>query len=157
LWFLLLLATLALITRNEYGLYLVPPFLATLSILHFLPDVAIAQPYAVISGSVVGASIGTLISRFGQGPIFAAAAAAAAFVILHLLRAYHPPGVALALYPALLHTPLTFPFFIVLPFAVLAVGSTALFSKLSPQWPHYPLPLKRVPPPVNPSCHLAGL
>jgi len=157
LWFLILLAALALLTRNQYGLYLVPPFLATLSILHFLPDVAIAQPYAVISGSVVGASIGTLVSRFGHGPIFAALAAATAFIVLHPLRAYHPPGVALALYPALLHTPPTFPLSVVLPFTLLAVGSTALFSRLRPEWPQYPLPLKKAAPSVNSSFHSAGL
>ncbi len=157
LWFLILLASLALLTRNRYGLYLIPPFLATLSILHFLPDVAIAQPYAVVAGSVVGASIGTLATRFGHGPIFAALAAATAFIVLHLLRAYHPPGVALALYPALMHTPLTFPLLVVLPFTVLAVGSTAVFSRLSPRWPQYPLPLKKVPPPVDPRLYSAGL
>ncbi|MGB8478261.1 MAG: HPP family protein [Acidobacteriaceae bacterium] len=157
LWFLILLAALALLTRNQYGLYLVPPFLATLSILHFLPDVAIAQPYAVVSGSVVGASIGTLVSRLGHGPIFAALAAATAFIVLHQLRAYHPPGVALALYPALLHTLSTFPFLVVLPFTVLAVGATTLFSKLSPQWPQYPLPLKKDTPSVNPSFQSSEL
>lgn len=156
LWFLVLLASLALLTRNQYGLYLIPPFLATLSILHFLPDVAIAQPYAVVSGSVVGASIGTFAARFGHGPVFAALAAATAFIVLHQLRAYHPPGVALALYPALLHTPLTFPLLVVLPFTVLAVGSTAVFSRLSPRWPQYPLPLKKVPAPVDLSLHSAG-
>ena len=151
LWFLILLAALALLTRNQYGLYLVPPFLATLSILHFLPGVAIAQPYAVVSGSVVGASIGTLASRFGHGPMFAALAAAIALIVLHQLRAYHPPGVALALYPALLHTPPAFPLLVVLPFTVLAVGATALLSKLSPRWPQYPLPLKQAAPSVSPN------
>ncbi|MHB1959752.1 MAG: HPP family protein [Acidobacteriaceae bacterium] len=156
-WFLILLAGLAFLTRNRYGLYLVPPLLATLSILHCLPDVAIAQPYAVVLGSVVGASIGTVVARFGQGPVVAALAAATAFIVLHLLRAYHPPGVALALYPALLHTPPTFPLLVVLPFTVLAVGSTALFSRLSPQWPKYPLPLKRAVPSVGVNFHSAEL
>jgi CBS-domain-containing membrane protein len=146
LWFLIMLACMALLTRDRLGLYLVPPFFATLSILHFLPDVAIAQPYAVVAGSIVGASVGTLVTRFGHGPVIAAFGAALAFLVLHLLHAYHPPGVALALYPALLHTPRTFPFFVVLPFTILAVGSAAFFSQLSPHWPKYPLPLrKRIP------------
>jgi hypothetical protein len=39
----------------------------------------------------------------GFGPAIAMVAALTAFVALPLLRAYHPPGVTLAMYPALLH------------------------------------------------------
>ena len=145
LWFLAMLASMAFLTKDKLGLYLVPPFLATLSILHFLPDSAIAQPYAVIVGSVAGAAIGTFMTIFGYGPLFAALGAALAFVVIHALHAYHPPGVALALYPALLHTHPMFPVRVVLPFAILAVGSAAFFSRLSSKWPKYPMPLREKP------------
>lgn len=141
LWFLLMLLPLTLLSRAHLGTYLVPPFLATLSILHLLPDSPIAQPYAVIVGSVGGASIGVLLTLVGYGPVVASVACAIAFALIHLLRAYHPPGVALALYPALLHTHRTFPVFVVLPFTVVAVGSAMLFSRISPRFPKYPLPL----------------
>jgi CBS-domain-containing membrane protein len=55
---------LAFLQFDKVGLYLVPPFGATLFILVVLPDAAIAQPYALIVGSVVGASVGTLLSLF---------------------------------------------------------------------------------------------
>ena len=58
-----------------------------------------------------------------------------------LLRAFHPPGVALALYPVLLHPGNWFPLLVVLPFTVIAVGSAALLSRLVDKWPQYPKPL----------------
>jgi hypothetical protein len=48
--------------------------------------------------------------------------------VLPLLRAYHPPGVALAMYPPLLHPGVWFAVQVVLPFALVAVISTALMS-----------------------------
>ena len=90
---------------------LVPPFAATKTILLYLPDVSIAQPFAIVVGSTVGTAIGTLLSvLFGFGAATAALAALAALIVLPLLRAYHPPGVALALYPALLHPARGLPF-----------------------------------------------
>lgn len=145
LWFLLMLILLTVLDEKHLGFFLMPPFFATLSMLHLLPDDAISQPYAVIVGSVAGASVGTFFTLFGRGPTIAAMAAAAAFVTIHLLRAYHPPAVALALYPALFHPKATFPIYIVLPFTMLAVGSAAWFSRLSPNWPKYPLPLGKIP------------
>ena len=146
LWYLFIIALLALLTKIHSGAYLVPPFLATLSLIHLLPDAPISQPYAVIVGSVAGTGVGVLMTFFGYGPFFAGASAAIAFIAIHWLRAYHPPGVALALYPALLHVPRLFPFQVVLPFTLVAVGSAALFSRLSPHWPKYPLPLGKVAP-----------
>lgn len=144
-WYLLMIALLAWLTKAHLGLFLAPPFLATLSLLHLMPDAPISQPYAVVVGSVAGAAVGTLI---GYGPWLAGASAALAFVVIHLLRAYHPPGVALALYPSLLHTHRLFPLRVVLPFTLVAVGSAALFSRLGSNWPKYPLPLgNRAPAP----------
>jgi CBS-domain-containing membrane protein len=63
-WAVSMFGILAFLEFNKIGLYLVPPFAATLSILLLLPDAPIAQPYALIVGSVVGASIGTLLALF---------------------------------------------------------------------------------------------
>ncbi len=143
LWIACMFGLLAGLEANKIGLYLVPPFGATLSILLLLSDAAIAQPYAVITGSVVGASVGTVSSLFARGLGVAVVAAVVAFGILSLIRAYHPPGVALAMYPLLLHPGVWFPVAVVLPFTATAVGSAALLSRLVDKWPAYPKPLDR--------------
>lgn len=136
---------LAALEANRVGLFLVPPFGATLSILLLLPDSAIAQPYALVAGSVVGTSVGTIMSLFAQGVGMAVLAAVIAFAVINLIHAYHPPGVALAIYPLLLHPGHWFPLLVVLPFALIAVGSAALLSRLVDNWPAYPKPLGKGP------------
>jgi len=81
-----------------------PPFAATLTILVYLPNASVARPIAVVCGSVLGATTGTIFSLVlgpGAGP--ALLAALAAMIMLPLLRVFHPPGTALAMCPALLH------------------------------------------------------
>jgi CBS-domain-containing membrane protein len=132
---------LAGLENNQIGLYLIPPFGATLTILIDLPQAPVAQPYALVAGSVVGASVGTLVSLFSRGSFMAILAAVLAFGIINLIHAYHPPGVALAMYPLLLHPGHWFPLSVVLPFTVIAAGSAALLSRLVRKWPAYPKPL----------------
>ena len=139
-------SVLAALEANRIGVFLVPPFAATLTILMLLPDATIAQPYALITGSVVGAAVGTGISFFGSGLGVAVLAMIVAFVVISLIHAYHPPGVALAIYPVLLHPGHWFPLLVVLPFTVLAVASAAALSKWSRNWPEYPKPLRNCPP-----------
>ncbi len=142
LWILSMFGILAMLEDNRIGLYLIPPFGATLTILLDLPDAPVAQPYALVVGSVVGASIGTLLSLFSRGAVMAIVAAVMAFGIVNLIHAYHPPGVALAMYPLLLNPGHWFPLAVVLPFALIATGSAALLSRLVERWPAYPKPLK---------------
>src|ERR1700757_722106 len=61
-WILAMFGILAVLEGDRIGLYLIPPFAATLTILLMLPDAAVAQPYAIVAGSLVGASVGTLVS-----------------------------------------------------------------------------------------------
>jgi CBS-domain-containing membrane protein len=68
-------------------------------------------------------------------------AAVLAFGTMNLIHAYHPPGVALAMYPVLLHPGHWFPVAVVLPFAIAAVGSAAILSRCVQGWPAYPKPL----------------
>ena len=82
----------------------------TLTILMLLPDAPVAQPYALIVGSVCGAAVGTGVSLFGSGLGMAVLAMIASFVLISLIHAYHPPGVALASIPVLLHPGHWFPF-----------------------------------------------
>jgi CBS-domain-containing membrane protein len=142
LWALIMFSILALLEFDKVGLYLVPAFGATLSILLLLPDAPVAQPYALIMGSVVGASVGTLLSLFARGLGMAVLAAIVACLLITVMRAFHPPAVALALYPLLFHPGNWFPLLVVLPFTVIAVCSAAVLSRLVDKWPTYPKPLQ---------------
>lgn len=137
---------LALLEANRIGVFLVPPFGATLTILMLLPDAAVAQPYALIAGSVGGAAVGTGISFFGSGIALSVLAMIVAFLVISLIHAYHPPGVALASIPVLLHPGHWFPVAVVLPFTVLAVISAAAMSKWLHGWPEYPKSLSDCKP-----------
>src|SRR6201987_5561704 len=59
LWVAAMFCMLAALQANRIGVFLVPPFGATLTILMLLPDTPVAQPYALIVGSVCGAAVGT--------------------------------------------------------------------------------------------------
>jgi len=133
---------LAALQAHRIGLFLVPTFGATLTILMLLPDAPVAQPYAVIGGSVIGAALGTAFGFFGRGLGTAVLAMIAAFVVISLIHAYHPPGVALAMIPVLLKPGPWFSLSVVLPFTTVAVLSAAAMSKWSSGWPAYPKPLR---------------
>src|ERR1700747_1360664 len=68
LWVAAMFGILAVLEANQIGVFLVPPFGATLTILMLLPDTPVAQPYALIAGSVVAAAVGTGCGCFGSGP-----------------------------------------------------------------------------------------
>jgi CBS-domain-containing membrane protein len=139
LWMAVLLGALTWLDFRNGGIFLIPPFAATLTILVYQPDVSIAQPVAVVCGSLLGAAIGTVLSvLFGFGPGVALLAALTAMIMLPLLRVLHPPGVALAMCPALLHTGAWFAILVVLPFTLAAVISCAVLSRLLSTWPRYP-------------------
>lgn len=142
LWVAGMFGLLGALEANRIGLYLAPPFAATLTILLLLPEASIAQPYALIVGSVGGAGVGTALGFFGQGLGMAVLAMIAAFVLISSIHAYHPPGVALAVYPILLHPGHWFPVAVVLPFTVGAVVSAAALSRWNQGWPAYPKPLR---------------
>jgi CBS-domain-containing membrane protein len=89
LWVVAMFAVLAVLEANRIGVFLVPPFGATLTILMLLPDTPVAQPYALIVGSVCGA-VGTGASFLGNGIGIAVLAMIAAFVVTSLIQAYHP-------------------------------------------------------------------
>lgn len=140
-WMAVLLGALAWLDGRRQGVLLVPPFAASLSILLNLSAVPIAQPVALVVGSTLGAGLGTMLTMvLGGGPLIAVLGAVLALTVLVALRVYHPPGVALAMYPALLHPGIWFPLAVVLPFTLVAVGSMALLSRLVPGWPRYPAP-----------------
>ena len=141
LWMAVLLGSLTWLDFRDGGLFLIPPFAATLTILVYQPNVSIAQPIAVVSGSLLGAAIGTVLSVLvGFGPDVALLAELAAMIMLPFLRVFHPPAVALAMCPALLHCGAWFAILVVLPFTLAAVTSCAVLSRLVSSWPRYPAP-----------------
>lgn len=142
LWVSAMFCVLALLEANRIGIFLVPPFGATLTILMLLPDAPVAQPYALIAGSVCAAAVGTGFSLLGSSLVVAVLAMIAAFVVISSIHAYHPPGVALASIPVLLHTGHWFPLAVVLPFTAAAVVSAAAMSKWLSGWPEYPKSLR---------------
>lgn len=142
LWMATLLGVLVVLDGTHEDIFLVPPFAATLTILLYLSNARIAQPFAIVVGSTAGAALGTtLAALLGGGPAVAAGSALAALMLLPLIRAYHPPGVALAMYPALLHPGPFFAVAIVLPFTLCAVASLSLLSRKLPARARYPAPL----------------
>ncbi len=150
LWALSLLVLLALADQSLHRLavYLVPPFAATLSILLYLPQQAVAQPLPVVAGSTLGAASGTLLALAVHGPMAAALIAGLLLWGLPRLGIYHPPAIALSMYPLLLHPGHWFPVIVVLPFTLVAVFSHSLLSSAVPSWIRYPR--QTVSKPENP-------
>ncbi len=146
MWFMLMLGILAWLDGSAHFVWLVPPFAATLTILLLLPRSPIAQPIAVVFGSTLGASVGTAVSLLVHGPFYAVLVAGLMVFWLPRLRIYHPPGVALSMYPLLLHTGIGFPLVVVLPFTLVSVVTCSLLSRVSMDWPEYPMPLRRSSP-----------
>jgi CBS-domain-containing membrane protein len=86
--------------------------------------------------------IGTAFTLlFGFDPEVAMLAALTAVIMLPLLRVFHPPGIALAMCPALLHLGPWFAAEVVLPFTLTAVISMALISRTLRGLPRYPVSL----------------
>jgi hypothetical protein len=141
LWMAGLLGPLMWLDLREGGIFLIPPFAATLTILVYLPNTAVAQPITVVCGSVLGAATGTPLSLvLGSGAGAALLSALAAMIMLPLLRVFHPPAAALAMCPALLHLGPWFALEVVLPFILAAVISSAVISRLLAGLPRYPVP-----------------
>jgi hypothetical protein len=144
IWMAVLLGVLIWLHGRQDGIFLVlPPFAATMAIVVWLPNISIAQPFAVILSSTSGAAIGTVLGLLvGSSPGVAILAALAAAILLPLLRAYQPPGVALAVYPTLLHLRSWFSVEVVLPFTLPTGISAAILSRFLRSWPRYPAPLR---------------
>jgi|ERR1700740_543436 CBS-domain-containing membrane protein len=62
LWMAGLLGALTWFDLRDSAIFLVRPFVATLTILVYLPHTPVAQPIAVVCGSVFGAATGTVFS-----------------------------------------------------------------------------------------------
>ncbi len=139
-WFGLMLGLVA-VPDGQPGVLrvlLVPPFAATLSIVLRLSKQDVAQPAPVVLGSTLGATVGTILSFAVHGPIWAVVAAGVTFVLLSAVRIYHPPALALSMYPLLLRPSVLFPLLPVATFTLIAVGTASVLSRHVSGWPTYP-------------------
>lgn len=94
---------------TEFGLYLVAPFGASAVMVFVIPNSPLAQPWSVIVGNTLGASIGVALCYLvPEAFLRVALAVAATAFAMAVLRALHPPagGVAMA---AALHPEEIFP------------------------------------------------
>ena len=83
LWMAGLIGALTWLDLRDGACLLLPPFAATLTILVYLPNAPVAQPVAVVCGSVFGAATGTVFSLvLGSGAGVAMLAALAAMIML---------------------------------------------------------------------------
>jgi CBS-domain-containing membrane protein len=69
------------------------PFATSIVLVMGSPDVAPAQPRALIGGHLVSTLVGLIIVKtVGPGPWVAAFAVGASIVAMHLTRTFHPPA-----------------------------------------------------------------
>src|SRR5258708_3778297 len=90
-----------------------------------LPQISACEPAGCpgvgvrrIARSLARQSAPSLACLLGLGPGVALLPALTAMIMLHLLRVLHPPGLALAMCSALLHSGAWFAILVVLPFTL---------------------------------------
>lgn len=96
------LATLAFGANPQALPLLVAPLGASAVLVFALPASPLAQPWPVIGGDMISASVGLVTAHFIHTPLLAAPiAVAVAIAVMSLCRCLHPPGGACALLAAL--------------------------------------------------------
>lgn len=92
------LAALLVGTDGRLVLFLIAPFGATAFLLFAVPNAPLAQPWSAIVGNTLSALVALATIRWVSDPFLqGATAVGAAVVLMHLARALHPPGGAVAL------------------------------------------------------------
>lgn len=132
------LATLAGIQLfgPDLALRLAAPFAASSVLLFAVTSSPVAQPWPVVAGNVLAATVGLLVGHFGLPPLATAALALGlTLVAMQALRCLHPPSCAVALGAALGGPALAaHGWHLLLPVLVgslLLVGTALLFNNLS--------------------------
>lgn len=103
----LALALLELLLRpvrgtGEAGLFLIPPLAASSVILFAVPNSPMAQPWPALLGNCLSAAVAVASVLWIDDPALRVpVAAASALLLMHLARALHPPGGAVAVLGAL--------------------------------------------------------
>jgi len=125
---------------------LVAPLGASAVLLFAVPTSPLAQPWSIIGGNVLSASVGLLIHAVVHDPVLAAGLAVAlAIIVMSLTRSLHPPGGAMALSaamsgPGMVKWSVLFPLAPVGINCCLLVGAGWLFHRIRKHsYPHVPL------------------
>ena len=83
---------------SAWGLFMIAPFGASAVLLFALPNSPLAQPWSAVVGNAVSALVGVaLVLALDMIELRIVLAPALAVVAMHLCRALHPPGGAVAL------------------------------------------------------------
>ncbi|HEY0595909.1 HPP family protein [Sphingopyxis sp.] len=78
--------------------WIVAPMGASAVLLFAVPASPLAQPWSIVGGNVISASVGAVVAQIVPDPAIAAAVAVSgAILAMSLLRCLHPPGGAAAL------------------------------------------------------------
>lgn len=88
---------------TAWGLILIAPYGASAVLLFGLPNSPLAQPWSAVVGNGVSAMVGVAATLWVDDPVLRAAlASGGAVLMMHMARALHPPGGAVALSATLL-------------------------------------------------------
>jgi CBS domain-containing membrane protein len=135
--------TLLALDTNDAALpWLVAPLGASAVLVFAVPASPLAQPWSVIGGNLISATIGLGVGQLLGAPLASAAVAVAlAIALMSLLRCLHPPGGACALLCALGATgPDHWGWVMLAPIVVNVlslVGAGWLYNNLTGHpWPH---------------------
>ncbi len=78
--------------------FLIAPMGASAVLLFALPSSPLAQPWSILAGNMISASVGVACAMWlGNTPLAAALAVAGAIALMFAARCLHPPGGAIAL------------------------------------------------------------
>lgn len=123
--------------------WLIAPMGASAVLVFAVPGSPMAQPWAVVGGSVLSAVAGVVCAHLPGDPAWAAAVAVGASIgLMYAARCLHPPGSATALLAVLTHTTgYGFVLFPVLTNAMILVAFGVLYNRFTGRpYPHRPNP-----------------
>ena len=114
------------------GLFVIAPFGATAVLLYAMPNSPLAQPWSALVGNCVSGLVGVACVLWVEDPALRVALAAGLAVFaMHLMRALHPPGGAVAVTAALSPTLVQeMGFWFVLAPVALGTGAMILLAAL---------------------------
>lgn len=128
--------------NSQVALFLIAPFGATALLVFVTPNSPLAQPWSAIFGNGVSALVAVLAVFWIDDPmICAAVAVGGAAMLMHFVRALHPPGGAVALSTTLMpdvvrELGLSYVISPVMLGTALLVGAASIYGPLTGR--HYP-------------------
>lgn len=145
-WFLILVAAtggalaigaMELLSASASYPLAVIPFATSIVLVMGSPEVAAAQPRALVGGHLISALVGLLVVKAtGPTPVAAAIAVGLAIAAMHATRTFHPPAGISPLLIVLNDLPWTFLFLPVAAGALMLLAFACLWHNLLREpWP----------------------